>query len=70
MLLIEEVLLLPFFLLQLFLCSVLKALTLMAKQLDISVKDAVAPLAQLVEQLTLNQWVRGSSPRRCTTTCG
>ena len=24
-----------------------------------------APLAQLVEQLTLNQWVRGSSPRRC-----
>ena len=27
-----------------------------------------APLAQLVEQLTLNQWVRGSSPRRSTTT--
>ena len=27
---------------------------------------AYAPLAQLVEQLTLNQWVRGSSPRRCT----
>ena len=25
-----------------------------------------APLAQLVEQLTLNQWVRGSSPRGCT----
>ena len=25
-----------------------------------------APLAQLVEQLTLNQWVLGSSPRRCT----
>ena len=25
-----------------------------------------APLAQLVEQLTLNQWVRGSSPRRRT----
>ena len=24
------------------------------------------PLAQLVEQLTLNQWVRGSSPRRRT----
>ncbi len=22
-----------------------------------------APLAQMVEQLTLNQWVRGSSPR-------
>ena len=26
-----------------------------------------APLAQLVEQLTLNQWVQGSSPWRCTT---
>ena len=26
-----------------------------------------APLAQLVEQLTLNQWVRGSSPRWRTT---
>jgi hypothetical protein len=25
-----------------------------------------ASLAQLVEQLTLNQWVRGSNPRRCT----
>ena len=25
-----------------------------------------ASLAQLVEQLTLNQFVRGSSPRRCT----
>ena len=23
-------------------------------------------LAQLVEQLTLNQWVQGSSPWRCT----
>ena len=29
-------------------------------------KIPYAPLAQLVEQLTLNQWVRGSSPRRCT----
>ena len=29
-----------------------------------------APLAQLVEQLTLNQWVRGSSPRRCTIEVG
>ena len=28
---------------------------------------ANAPLAQLVEQLTLNQWVLGSSPRWCTT---
>ncbi len=25
-----------------------------------------APLAQLVEQLTLNQWVQGSSPWWCT----
>ena len=25
-----------------------------------------APLAQLVEQLTLNQWAAGSSPSRCT----
>ena len=25
-----------------------------------------APLAQSVEQLTLNQWVLGSNPRRCT----
>ena len=25
-----------------------------------------APLAQLVEQLTLNQWALGSSPRWCT----
>ena len=27
-----------------------------------------APLAQLVEQLTLNQWAAGSSPSRCTRT--
>ena len=26
------------------------------------VRDDDAPLAQLVEQLTLNQWVPGSSP--------
>ena len=32
----------------------------------IKVRNGSAPLAQLVEQLTLNQWVRGSSPRRCT----
>ena len=25
-------------------------------------QEAYAPLAQLVEQLTLNQWVHGSSP--------
>ena len=29
-------------------------------------KRSDAPLAQLVEQLTLNQWVLGSSPRRRT----
>ena len=29
-----------------------------------------APLAQLVEQLTLNQWVLGSSPRWCTKQVG
>ena len=28
--------------------------------------EPCAPLAQLVEQLTLNQWVPGSSPWRCT----
>ena len=28
--------------------------------------ESPAPLAQLVEQMTLNHWVRGSSPRRCT----
>ncbi len=27
---------------------------------------ANAPLAQMVEQLTLNQWAQGSSPWRCT----
>ena len=29
-----------------------------------------APMAQLVEQLTLNQWVPGSSPGGCTKTRG
>ena len=36
---------------------------------DISAKKmrfTFAPLAQLVEQLTLNQWVPGSNPWRCT----
>jgi hypothetical protein len=28
--------------------------------------SAYASLAQLAEQLTLNQWVPGSSPGRCT----
>ena len=27
---------------------------------------SLAPMAQLVEQLTLNQWVPGSSPGGCT----
>ena len=27
---------------------------------------SVAPMPYLVEQLTLNQWVLGSSPRWCT----
>src|SRR5215217_1290178 len=35
------------------------------KPQTIETKDA--PLAQLAEQLTLNQWVPGSSPGGCTT---
>jgi hypothetical protein len=31
------------------------------------IETAAAPLAQLAEQLTLNQWVPGSSPGGCTT---
>ncbi len=34
------------------------------------IRKTDAPLAQLVEQLTLNQWVRSSSLRRCTSTEG
>ena len=34
------------------------------------VADTRGPLAQLAEQLTLNQWVRGSSPRRPTIVYG
>ena len=30
--------------------------------------EPTAPLAQLAEQLTLNQWVPGSSPGGCTNT--
>jgi hypothetical protein len=30
------------------------------------VKKAFAPLAQLAEQVTLNHWVAGSIPARCT----
>ena len=37
------------------------------RALSKAIRKGNAPLAQLVEQLTLNQWVRGSSPRRCTT---
>ena len=37
-----------------------------AQQGEPEVIQAYAPLAQLVEQLTLNQWVPGSSPWRCT----
>ena len=33
---------------------------------SIPVRVIFAPLAQLVEQLTLNQWAQGSSPWRCT----
>ncbi len=33
---------------------------------NIYVRFRHAPLAQLVEQLTLNQWVQGSSPWGCT----
>ena len=29
-------------------------------------KKAFAPLAQLAEQVTLNHWVAGSIPARCT----
>ena len=35
---------------------------------SIPVRVIFAPLAQLVEQLTLNQWAQGSSPWRCTKT--
>ena len=36
------------------------------QRLSSAERVALAPLAQLVEQLTLNQWVLGSSPRRRT----
>ncbi len=32
--------------------------------------ESIAPLAQLAEQLTLNQWVPGSSPGGCTKMLG
>ncbi len=31
-----------------------------------STRKTLAPLAQLVEQVTLNHWVAGSIPARCT----
>gem|GEM_PF-3336422 len=39
----------------------------MALMLCVFSRTFAAPLAQVVEQLTLNQRVRGSSPWRCTT---
>ena len=39
-----------------------KALTNRFKSSNIICANKNAPLAQLVEQLTLNQWVPGSSP--------
>src|SRR5699024_12095575 len=43
-------------------CRLLSSIRLLKPQ-----PDGHAPLAQLVEQLTLNQWAQGSSPWRCTT---
>ena len=34
--------------------------------LQFVIRPFFAPMAQLVEQLTLNQWVPGSSPGGCT----
>ena len=42
-------------------CRLLSPIRLLKPQ-----SDGHAPLAQLVEQLTLNQWAQGSSPWRCT----
>ena len=42
-------------------CRLLSSIRLLKPQ-----PDGHAPLAQLVEQLTLNQWAQGSSPWRCT----
>ena len=42
-------------------CRLLASIRLLKPQ-----PDGHAPLAQLVEQLTLNQWAQGSSPWRCT----
>src|SRR5699024_1010493 len=42
-------------------CRLLSSIRLLKPQ-----SDGHAPLAQLVEQLTLNQWAQGSSPWRCT----
>ena len=37
-----------------------------SKILSFTAQKNNAPLAQLVEHLTLNQWAAGSSPSRCT----
>ena len=49
-------------------CSVLRAQrdVNLSKRKNPQGKTRYAPLAQMVEQLTLNQWVLGSSPRWCT----
>ena len=41
-------------------------LSLADNRIGVEVTQAVAPLAQLAEQVTLNHWVAGSSPARCT----
>lgn len=41
----------------------LKFFCIIKKSVDRTAQSKHAPLAQLVEQLTLNQWVLGSSPR-------
>ena len=41
-------------------------MSILEKMLRKALRKTDAPLAQLVEQLTLNQWVRSSSLRRCT----
>ena len=49
-------------------CLVLRAQikVLSQEKKEIPQGKRYAPLAQMVEQLTLNQWVLGSSPRWCT----
>ena len=49
-----------------FFCAFYKKILTSSVEMDIIILACFAPLAQLVEQLTLNQWVPGSSPWRCT----